>query len=310
MTQFLDVYSYFYIYAFIGWCVEVIYHGIMKSEFVNRGFLNGPLCPVYGIGFYGIVALLTPIKDNFAGLFLGSMLITTSIELAAGFVLYKLFGLRWWNYSSNKLNLGGYICLRFSIYWGIAGSFAMLAVHPAVSSFLSLIPAAVKAVTLIILTAVFVLDITATVLTVLKLKEKISLVEEASDELRAVSDRIGTRLYGRVEPVVKRTVPVIEGYSEIKELYTKNKAEEKELYLKHRAQEKALYDKLMAQEKNKIEEDKNRLTEKINNTLSSISKREHTVWKRINNYEEKHDVFLKSLSEFTEKNKDGEDDEE
>ncbi|MCQ2482024.1 MAG: hypothetical protein MJ153_00880 [Clostridia bacterium] len=307
MTEFLDVYSYFYIYAFIGWCVEVIYHGIMKNEFVNRGFLSGPICPVYGIGFYGIVVLLTPVIDNFAELFLGSMLITTTVELVAGFILYKLFGLRWWDYSSDKLNLGGYICLRFSIYWGIAGSFAMLAVHPVVSSFVVWVPTVIKLITLGVLSVVFILDIIATVLTVLKLKEKITLVEEASDELRAVSDRIGIKLYGHVEPVVKRTAPVIEGYGEIKDLYAKNKAEEKELYLKHRAQEKALYDKLMAQEKLKIEADKNRLTEKISNTLSSISKREHIVWKRINNYEEKHDVLLKYISELKDKNRSEED---
>lgn len=299
MNDFLNAYSYFYIYAFIGWCIEVIYSGVMKNRFVNRGFLNGPLCPVYGLGFYGITLLLKPVIGNFTELFLGSMLITTAIELVAGFILYKAFGLRWWDYSENKLNLGGFICLRFSIYWGIAGSFAMLTVHPMVSALVTGVPKIVKLMLLGIMTIVFVLDLVATILAVLKLKEKIRLVNEASEEIRALSNRIGIRIYDHVEPVVKRTAPVIEGYGEIRELYNKNRSEERQLYLTHRAEEKALYDKLMAQEKSELEQDRLRLMDKINSTINSINRREHSVMNRITDYDEHRNLIRRIISNRT-----------
>ena len=93
MFQFslIDSIAMFFIYAFVGWVVEVIYYGIIEGKFVNRGFLNGPLCPVYGFGFYGVIIALTPVEDNFPMLFFGSMLITTIVEFLAGFILYKVF---------------------------------------------------------------------------------------------------------------------------------------------------------------------------------------------------------------------------
>lgn len=294
MSDILNAYSFFFIYAFIGWCIEVIYHGVIVNKFVNRGFLNGPICPVYGVGFYGIVLLLTPVIDNFALLFFGSMLITSLIELVAGFVLFKIFNLRWWDYSGNKLNLGGFICLRFSIYWGLAGTFAMLVIHPFVSSLVYLIPDIIKIIVLSGFSIVFITDLIATVLAVLKIKDKITVINEASAEIKAVSNRIGIRIYDHVEPVVKRTVPVIEGYSEIRELYNKNKAEEKKLYLEHRAQERDLYEKLRSKERKEIEEDLKFFTNRINDAINSINEHEHYVLRRINNTG-KHKVAITRL---------------
>ena len=110
----------FFLYAFLGWCTEVSYAALRTGKFVNRGFLNGPVCPIYGCGVVVVLAGLEPLKGNFVLLFLGSVVLTSALEWATGFVLEKLFRQRWRDYSDKPFNLGGYICLEFSVMWGFA----------------------------------------------------------------------------------------------------------------------------------------------------------------------------------------------
>ena len=100
---------YFFIYAFLGWCTEVSFFAVKTGKFVNRGFLNGPVCPVYGFGLVIIIMALTPLKDNLLLLFVGSVVITSSLEFLTGWALEKIFHTRWWDYTNNKFNLHGYI---------------------------------------------------------------------------------------------------------------------------------------------------------------------------------------------------------
>ena len=102
----------FFIYSFLGWCVEVAFVAIVARKVENRGFLNGPVCPIYGCGMLGVLAALTPYRDNFILLFIGGFIICTAVELFGGWVLDKIFHMRWWDYTKNKFNIGGYVCLR------------------------------------------------------------------------------------------------------------------------------------------------------------------------------------------------------
>ena len=111
---------FFFIYALLGWCGEVAFAAVKEKHFVNRGFLNGPLCPIYGVGVVAIVGLGLIAGDNVFVLFVISAIVTSLIELVTGYVLKKLFRTRWWDYSDMPLNIGGYICLPFSLLWGAA----------------------------------------------------------------------------------------------------------------------------------------------------------------------------------------------
>ena len=122
----------FFIYAFLGWCTEVAYAALDTGKLVNRGFLNGPLCPIYGCGMAAVLTLLLPLQDNLLILFAGGMLLTTLIELVGGWALKTLFHTTWWDYSDKSFNLGGYICLEFSILWGIGATIMVRVVHPVV----------------------------------------------------------------------------------------------------------------------------------------------------------------------------------
>lgn len=130
----------FFIYAFLGWCTEVAYAALDTGKLVNRGFLNGPLCPIYGCGMAAVLTLLLPLQDNLLILFAGGMLLTTLIELVGGWALKTLFHTTWWDYSDKPFNLGGYICLEFSILWGIGATIMVRVVHPVVMKLVLAIP--------------------------------------------------------------------------------------------------------------------------------------------------------------------------
>ena len=82
---------FFIIYSFMGWCVEIAFHTIISGELVNRGFLNGPVCPIYGFGMIMIIFFLSPLANNLILLFVGSFLLTSTLEFFTGFVLEKIF---------------------------------------------------------------------------------------------------------------------------------------------------------------------------------------------------------------------------
>ena len=116
---------YFFICSFIGWILEVIYAYIVLNKFVNRGFLFGPICPIYGYGaLIMIITAETIKKKKIHAILLKFILITvlfSALEYIASFLLEILFGLRWWDYTTEFMNLNGRICLMFSLTFGILG---------------------------------------------------------------------------------------------------------------------------------------------------------------------------------------------
>ena len=155
----------FFIYSFLGWCLEVCFFALNTGKFVNRGFLNGPVCPIYGFGVVIVVLCLTPLMENTLLLFLGSVLLTSLLELGVGFALEKLFHQRWWDYTNEPFNLGGYICLRFSLAWGLACLLVMEIIHPSVLWLIRHIPHTLGLVLLACFVSVMAVDLTATVRT-------------------------------------------------------------------------------------------------------------------------------------------------
>ena len=188
----------FFIYAFLGWCTEVSYAATKTGKFVNRGFLNGPWCPIYGFGVVIVLAFLEPLKDNLLLLFLGSVVLTSALEWLTGFLLEKLFAQRWWDYSNEPFNLGGYICLRFSLAWGFACLFVVKLLHPTVLLFIRLIPHLVGLILLGILVVVRAIDLAAPVSAIAKLTRRLALIDELAGRIREASNDFGEDLAERV----------------------------------------------------------------------------------------------------------------
>lgn len=194
----------FFIYAFLGWCTEVSYAALVTGKFVNRGFLNGPVCPVYGFGVVIVLTCLTPLEENLLLLFLGSVALTSALEWLTGFVLEKLFHQRWWDYSEEPFNLSGYICLRFSIAWGFACLFVVKLLHPTVLLLIRLIPKTLGVVLLALLGAVMAVDLAATVSSVIKLNRRLAQIDELAAKIKEASNEFGENLADRVLDAAER----------------------------------------------------------------------------------------------------------
>ena len=185
---------FFFLYAFLGWCCEVCFAAVKNGGFVNRGFLNGPWCPIYGFGVCIVVLCLDPLHENLLLLFAGSVVLTSLLELVTGFLLEKLFHQKWWDYSGMPLNIGGYICLLFSLVWGAACVFIVDVFHPFVAKMVAAIPRPAGAAVLCILVCALVVDLAATVSAVLKLNQKLRRLDELASRIKAASDGLGETL--------------------------------------------------------------------------------------------------------------------
>ena len=148
------LFALFVVYSFVGWVCEVVYCSILERKFVNRGFLYGPLCPVYGFGALLVVYLLEPFSGNVAVLFAMAVLVTSALEYATGLFLETAFGTTWWDYSGYRFNLHGRICLLNSLLFGAMSVVGVRFLHPlAVSGLSALSPAALDAVALAVAAA-------------------------------------------------------------------------------------------------------------------------------------------------------------
>ena len=196
--NFYELLWIFIIYAFIGWCTEVGYAALNTGKFVNRGFLNGPYCPIYGCGVVIVVAVLTPLKENLIILFIGSFLLTSVLEFITGFLLEKVFHNKWWDYSDLPFNIKGYVSLKFSIYWGLACTFIMDIMHPIIYKFITIIPRILGIVLISVFMGVFVVDVIITVATILKFNQRLKAMDDIAKRIHNISDEIGERVYENV----------------------------------------------------------------------------------------------------------------
>lgn len=136
---FFTLAFYFILYAHLGWYLEVIYAFYSSKKFVNRGFLFGPYCSMYGVAAIVLIYSLRPFENNIIILFIASVVITSVIEYITGYILEKMFNTTWWDYSEDPLNLHGRICLGFSLLWGAIAVLLVKIVNPFFDRFLKYI---------------------------------------------------------------------------------------------------------------------------------------------------------------------------
>ncbi len=182
---------YFFVYGFLGWCTEVAFAACKERKFVNRGFLNGPICPIYGIGVGIVVQFLTPYKENLVLLYIASVVMVTALEWVTGFILEKIFHNKWWDYSKMPLNLNGYVCLLFSLIWGAACVLIVDFIHPLIHKVLSWIPFPVGMTLIVVLGIVMFADLYVTASTILKMNKHLEKMKEIiADQLSVDADSI------------------------------------------------------------------------------------------------------------------------
>lgn len=193
---------YFFVYGFLGWCTEVIFAAFKQHRFVNRGFLNGPICPIYGVGVTLVIACLEAFQSSLLLLYISSVILVTILEGVTGWAMDKLFHNKWWDYSKLPFNIGGYVCLLFSLIWGVACVFIVYFVHPLIHQVLSLIPHTAGIALIIILCIALLSDMIVTTSAIVKFNQYLERLKYITDELHAISNQIGAELYQNVMHVL------------------------------------------------------------------------------------------------------------
>ena len=193
---------YFFVYGFLGWCTEVIFAAFKQHRFVNRGFLNGPICPIYGVGVTLVIACLEAFQSNLLLLYISSVILVTVLEGVTGWAMDKLFHNKWWDYTKLPFNIGGYVCLLFSLIWGVACVFIVYFVHPLIHQVLSLIPHTAGIALIAILGIALLSDIIVTTSAIVKFNQYLERLKHITDELHAISNQIGSELYQNVMHVL------------------------------------------------------------------------------------------------------------
>ena len=164
------VFLLFIIYSFIGWVIEVIDAYIKTGKFVNRGFLIGPYCPVYGIGCTLMIILLSKYLDDIVVLFFMCIVTFSILEYMTSFAMEKLFKARWWDYSNKRFNINGRICLETMIPFGLGGVFVMYVVNTVIMYVLTSMPDILLTIFSIVIGILYTLDLCVSVKVISNLK--------------------------------------------------------------------------------------------------------------------------------------------
>ena len=180
-----EIYYYFLlflIYSFIGWLIEVIGKLIEKHKFINRGFLIGPICPIYGHGCLLMILTLSRYKDNPLTLFIYAIFICSLLEYFTSFFMEKIFKARWWDYSTKKFNLNGRICAETMIPFGILGTLVICVINPIFEYLLNLFSFQTIKITAIVLFVIYLIDYIISLIIMFGFKGTLKTVEKDGTE--------------------------------------------------------------------------------------------------------------------------------
>ncbi len=200
--DFYHLFYYFLFYSFLGWCLECCYAYSKQKNFINRGFLNGPFCPVYGFGILSIIILANPIINLMPNnaiikngiLFIYTVIITSAIEYFTGFLLETFFKTTWWDYKKRPFNIKGRICLKFSIIWGLISLVILNKIHPFVHKVISLIPINIGIKTIYVALTYFFIDGFITLKSLVDLRYVLIELEYVSFQIRQDALRFRSNL--------------------------------------------------------------------------------------------------------------------
>lgn len=217
------------IYAFLGWCLEVTYQAVEHGRFINRGFLGGPYCPIYGVGVIIVTLALYPLRETIILLYIGSVALTSSLELVTGYVLEKIFRQHWWDYSDERFNVKGYICLKFSLLWGVACLVTVRIIHPTIEKLVDLIPQTAGIVVMVLIYVGFVSDLVITIMGIMHIKRRLRVLEGISAEMRKISDKTGEKLFVGVDALHDKSGDINEKTAQLRKRAEELLAKYKEL---------------------------------------------------------------------------------
>jgi len=210
MDNFSQLVLYFAIYSFCGWICETVYCSIYDRKLVKRGFLRGPYCPIYGFGAILVLILCLPVDRYPLLVFLVAMVAASILEYFGFWVLETFFQMRLWDYSNNKLNIKGRVCLLNSTLFGFLGLAAVYLLHPFTEKLIGRLTDEHQGVLAGLCVLVFGLDFLQTVATVTGLRERLRSIRGYVEELKRYHERYDWFIPGDLSGSLKRVKDICE----------------------------------------------------------------------------------------------------
>lgn len=183
-TNIINLLTYFIIYSFLGWIMESVFRSIIEKKIINTGFLYGPFCPIYGIGAIIMFLFLNSFNNNIFLLFIISFIVLSIWEYIVGWILEVIFHTKYWDYSENKFNIQGRLCLLNSIFWGFLGVAFIKFIHPFIINLLIKIPQNITYISTIIIGIYILIDAIVTAIKVKEIDIGISRFKELNETIK------------------------------------------------------------------------------------------------------------------------------
>lgn len=225
VVSFYELCWLYFIYSFLGWCGEVCVAAVRKKKFINRGFVSSPLCPIYGTGAAAFTVFLPELKGNLFFLFLGGVILASFIEFATGALMEKVFHKKWWDYSEMRFNFEGYICLQYSLLWGVFAVLLIYFVNPFFVSVVRLLPGTVGVILLWVLGALLLLDTIGTTLAIWGMLKRMEQLSQLTESMVQVSKILENAITERITRRMEKAFPALNTTKLMEQPLVKEKSE-------------------------------------------------------------------------------------
>lgn len=195
----------FFTTSFIGWILETVTAAFQQKKFLNRGAVNAPFCVLYGSASVFITIFCQELESIW--LFAGATILATIFEWVAGHLIERLYQEKWWDYSEQKWNLDGYICIKNSLIWGILSYIMIKWGNTFLLKIFHLLSEPIRNLILIVLTVILTLDIFSTVIVITRKNQEVEKWKKVDQWLSRVTLKLSDRIYGHVQTRMEKAYP-------------------------------------------------------------------------------------------------------
>ncbi len=194
--------NWFFLYSFLGWVWESCYVSVKEKRLVNRGFVTGPICTIYGFGAVSVYLILKPISGNLFLLYLGGVLVPTVLEYFTAVLMERIFHTSWWDYSHDKFNFQGRICLGASLGWGVFSVVLFYVFQPLMDKIVAAYTVAQGKLFVTAASAVYAVDFGMSFMSAMQIGEKLRNMDNLVEELYEYMQ--STKLFRTTEEIRER----------------------------------------------------------------------------------------------------------
>lgn len=209
-------FSFFCFYCFIGWCIESAYVSVCHRKFVNRGFMRGPYLPLYGSGAIVLLFVCLPVKESIILTFFVGGLAATLLEYVTGVIMEKMFKVRYWDYTEQKFQFQGHICLKSSVAWGALAVFLLRVLHTPVEHLICGIPKQVLLWGLYMISIVMTMDFTLSMKAALDIRDIMVKIEKVRKEMELLQKRVDVAIAFAGDAITEDLVELRERFVELR----------------------------------------------------------------------------------------------